>query len=371
MDARGRGFALIIVIVATTTVFALAIQGSVAVRSNVVEVTARRDQAAFLRSAESAARLALAGLVSLQSAGSGRADGDGALGGSDAAAPGAEPAEEPDPEELDLPEMPPQIKELIGDMMRSTEQGEDANLSTGFAKRQAESRRQADNLLRRRGIPARPVRVVIDERSFDVEIIDRGGLLNPNVASEESLRRYFVAKDVDGARAARLAAEIADWRDEDDFVRPAGAERESYLRVGVAIRNGPMASLDELLYLPSMTPEIMRAARDELTLVSEGTIHAGSAPEPVLTSLPGIDRALAQEIIALRRAGSLTEAALDEMLSRLEQETRDLLTIDPSIFIAIRVTDPETSMTAVGRAVMGDAGLRALAMRLSAAEVEE
>ncbi len=368
MDTRGRGFALIVVLVATTIVFSLAMQGSVGVRSRVVEVIARRDQAAFLRGADSAARVALAGLVSLRGA---DARADGAGGGSEASAPSEEPAEEPDPEDLDLPEMPPQIKELVGDMMRSAEQEDAVDVSTGFAERQARAQRQADNLIRSRGLPARSVRVEIDDRPFEVEIIDRGGLLNPNVADEQTLRRYFIGKGVDGARAARLAAEIADWRDEDDFVRPSGAERESYWRAGIAIRNGPFVSLSELLYLPSMTPDLLRAVRFDLTVVSEGTIHAGTAPEAVLLSLPGVDRAIVDQIVSLRRSGELTEAALDELFSPIEDEARELLKVKPSAFVSVRVRDPESSMTAVGHGVVDESGLGALSMRLSGGELEE
>jgi len=370
MDARGRGFALIIVVVVTSTIFALAIQGSVAVRTNIVEVTARRDQARFLRDAESAARLAIAGLVSLR-----RGDDSGAdaAGGGDASAgggEGAESSEEPDPEDLDLPEMPPQIKELIGDMVRSADKGE-ANISTGFADRQRQNARQADNLLRSRGLPGRSIRVEVDDRFLEVSLFDRGGVLNPNVASEEQMRRYFAAKGVDGGRSARLAAEIADWVDEDSFVRPGGAEREEHLRRGVAIRNGPMASLDELLYLPSMTPDLLRTMRDDLTLASEGAIHAASAPEAVLLSVDGVDHALVDQLFALRSSGSLTEQALDEMLSSLEDEARETLTLDPSVFLSVRVVDPETRMAAIGRGVVGNVGLTALQMRLDAVSQEE
>ncbi len=52
-----------------------------------------------------------------------------------------------------------------------------------------------------------------------------------------------------------LADSILDWIDTDDTVRMYGAESESY--VNVMPTNGPLTSLDELLYVVGVTPELL------------------------------------------------------------------------------------------------------------------
>ncbi len=54
-----------------------------------------------------------------------------------------------------------------------------------------------------------------------------------------------------------LAASIVDWLDPDDEPRTGGAEVDSYAGLGYRPRNGPLTSLEELLYVIGMTPEIL------------------------------------------------------------------------------------------------------------------
>ncbi|MEC9374534.1 MAG: hypothetical protein VYC34_11855, partial [Planctomycetota bacterium] len=72
MDVRRRGFALIIALLATSAIFALAMQGAASSRRAVAEVIAIRDGAEAARDARSAACIALIALTTA---------GDRSLGG--------------------------------------------------------------------------------------------------------------------------------------------------------------------------------------------------------------------------------------------------------------------------------------------------
>ena len=83
-------------------------------------------------------------------------------------------------------------------------------------------------------------------------LTDEASKLNVNAASDanfEKLPRVTPA----------MAAALLDYIDEDDVPRPEGAEQEYYsaLPRPYRIRNGPLASLDELLLVRGFTPDLV------------------------------------------------------------------------------------------------------------------
>lgn len=144
---------------------------------------------------------------------------------------------------------------------------------------------------------------------FTLELRDVGSAINPNTFGEAALRAFFSeGLELDYALADRITQAILDWRDEDDLPRIGGAEREEYLRAGMAVlpANRGFASVDDLRHVMGMTPEILEAARPYLTLIPQvARINVNSAPAPVLRALPGVSAAGAEEIIRLREAGIL------------------------------------------------------------------
>lgn len=54
-----------------------------------------------------------------------------------------------------------------------------------------------------------------------------------------------------------LANAIVDWLDADDDPRTGGAEADSYAGLGYRPRNGPLNSIEELLYVQGMTPQLL------------------------------------------------------------------------------------------------------------------
>lgn len=332
MVIRRRSFALIVVLVATAAVFALAIEGGVAVRAAIIEAGALRSSARLEREARNAATIALAGLTVA-------ADADQA--GADALGADAPDAQRP-PDEVkapEIPDLPPVVKELLGKMLEKPQKQDPSGGATALSS--AISRRGAATgpytTYARVGTPGGAIEVRVDGERFAVKMRDEAGLLNLNTADEAQLTRYFLLKGFEPPLNEELAQQIVDWRDPDDFVRPRGAEREQYAQRGLTIRNGPMRALEELLYLPSMTRSIYERILPEVTLDGEGRTHAGSASREVLLSIPDMTPAAVDEVIRLRDAGVLTEQSLAEALSGTALAALDKLRVTPTSLVRLRV----------------------------------
>lgn len=189
-----------------------------------------------------------------------------------------------------------------------------------------------------------PDSLLLGEARYAVRLRDAGAALHLNRASEDELRRLFLALRVDAGEADRLAQAILDWRDADDLRRARGAERDDYLGESRAElpRNGPFASLDELLAVRGMTAERFAAVRQYLTLLGTGQVNLNAAARPVLLALPGLTEE-AVAVLLRRRQGrrpvrsvqELTlelspparraiEAELPRLLSRATFETREV-----------------------------------------------
>jgi len=137
------------------------------------------------------------------------------------------------------------------------------------------------------------------ERSIESEKLDI------NRAGEPTLSAFFRKIGVDLAEADRLAAEIADWRDEDDLARPNGAEKNDYAAAkDKMIGDRPFDSLAELKSVFHMTPEIYECAAPTLTLF--GT---GAAPTARVMALIGKPAISDDPVRAAARLGTSVRGA--------------------------------------------------------------
>lgn len=111
---------------------------------------------------------------------------------------------------------------------------------------------------------------------------------------------------------------IKDWLDSDEDVSARGAESAYYqtLTPPYNARNGPLDSLDELLLVKGITPEIFFGSegkpgiRDCLTVYGDGQININTAPKLVLRALsPDITTERADAMDNYRRdpANSLSD----------------------------------------------------------------
>jgi general secretion pathway protein K len=143
----------------------------------------------------------------------------------------------------------------------------------------------------------------MDEQRYAVQLRDVGATLNVNTASEEELRRLFVALRIDAGQADRLAQAIADWRDVDDLHRARGAEVDAYLKASAPVlpANALFRDERELRWILGMSTEVYGRIVPVLTTVGSGRVNLRTAGRPVLLSLPGMTEEAVEVVVRLRR----------------------------------------------------------------------
>ncbi len=359
MAVHRRAFALILVLVAVSATFALAVQGAVALRTTMAESNVMRRSSELSRQAQSAAAIVFAALTSGDPLRVDRAGSSGSATSSQAPAPTVD--------DSDLPEMPPEMKDfLIGVIQRqkADQPGGPSSLSPDSLTSTRTGGAYA--ALKRHGLPTQPLVVTLDNERFHVSAIDAMGGLNINTADKDQLKRYFRARGIVEPQNLNLADEILDWRDEDNVPRSRGAERSIYQNRGITIRNGDFESVDELLYLPSMTRELLDSIRQELTIVGDGMIHAGSASFAVLMSAPDMTQEAARRIIAKRQTEKLDSDSLKEALGGLSRDAAALLRLQPSTLITLRLEPESGGAARLATALISDQrGVTGLTIRMA------
>lgn len=158
------------------------------------------------------------------------------------------------------------------------------------------------------------------------------------------LARALGAHGIPPAVADSLTDAFLDWRDADDSARTFGAERSWYLSRGEpAPRNGPLASVDELLSVRGFATwmgEDGASGIASMLRADSGRVFLDAAPSAVLAALPGITPQAAAVLEQRRRSGgeplpellSLIGIVPEESRRSLEQaftELGDILTVRP------------------------------------------
>lgn len=144
------------------------------------------------------------------------------------------------------------------------------------------------------------------ELRFTIDVYDTGSLIHINIVPEDLLLRFFTqGLRIDYVTASRLVQAILDWRDEDDFPRVGGAERDEYIAAGAAVlpANNPFRNVEELRYVMGMTPELYDRIRPFVTVIGSGRISVNAAPVEVLAALPGMTHGHALTLVRARNAG--------------------------------------------------------------------
>jgi len=107
--------------------------------------------------------------------------------------------------------------------------------------------------------------------AFRVRLVDESGKININRVNDETLRRIFTNLGLDEARRVILVDSIMDWRDADDLHRPNGAENDYYASLSppYSAKNGPLDSVEYLLWIKGMTPELFFGYSDETSQAAD------------------------------------------------------------------------------------------------------
>ncbi len=197
---------------------------------------------------------------------------------------------------------------------------------------------------------------------FRVRLVDESGRININRVSEETLRRVFTNLGIDDARRDILVDSIMDWRDADDLHRANGAENDYYASLSPAYtaKNGPLDTVEDLLWIRGMTNELFFGApepadpaaqpsgrialRDIFTVDSPiDRVNLRTASAEVLHALMGISLEKSRTFVEERR--KLSEKTLTDLLPLL-----GIGSGDPALQMFIFTHPSVVAVVAEGRA---------------------
>ncbi len=169
----------------------------------------------------------------------------------------------------------------------------------------------------------------LGQGSYRVRLLDETGRININRASEETLRSIFTNLGIEEPRRSILVDSILDWRDEDDLARVNGAESEYYLSLSPSYtpKNGPFDTVEELLWVRGVTPELFYGQKDAAGLRRVGLkdiftvdsptdrINLRTASAEVIHALTGIPLDKTREFVEQRK--KMSEKSLTDLLALL------------------------------------------------------
>ncbi|MCM8774744.1 MAG: general secretion pathway protein GspK [Candidatus Omnitrophica bacterium] len=174
--------------------------------------------------------------------------------------------------------------------------------------------------------------------SFRYGVVDEERKIHLNQTnSPQILKRLFqLAAGLNEVDAHTIAVSILDWRDEDDFPYDRGAESFYYKsrKPPYIPKNADFNSLEELLLVRGVSPEIYRKVLPYLTLDSSGKININTASRVVLEAV-GFSESLTSKIWRYRAGKDTREGTRDDKFFK------DLSTVADNISGIYYLTDDE------------------------------
>ncbi len=128
--------------------------------------------------------------------------------------------------------------------------------------------------------------VSFGDGQFKVEKENESGKVNLNRAGENLLKMMLNNFQIEAADRDIIVDSILDWRDKDNLHRLNGAEDDYYLSLPqpYKCRNGDFTSIDELLLVRGVTPQIFYGGLKDMVSVYQDkeTVTASGGSNPIL-----------------------------------------------------------------------------------------
>ena len=142
--------------------------------------------------------------------------------------------------------------------------------------------------------------------------------ININVAKPEIISRLLqMIGGVEEDDANEIAYSIVDWRDENSATSHPdfGAEDDYYedLDTPYQSKDFSFESMDELLLVRGMTPELFEKMKPYTTIFGNGMVNINTAPKQILLVL-GMSESLADHVIAFRAGVDREEGTEDDRI---------------------------------------------------------
>ena len=150
---------------------------------------------------------------------------------------------------------------------------------------------------------------------YTVSIIDESGKVDINTVSDVVLKNLLISSGVREEEIDTIVDSIMDWKDPDDLHRLHGVESDYYMSLPnpYKAKNANFDTLEELLLVKGMTPEILYGSNEKRGIInfltvnsSTNRININAAPKEVLMAIPGMTPEFADMIIAYRGTKEIT-----------------------------------------------------------------
>ncbi|HEY5237615.1 MAG TPA: hypothetical protein VIJ62_04480 [Rhizomicrobium sp.] len=115
-------------------------------------------------------------------------------------------------------------------------------------------------------IDGRSINSRFGDAALTIVIQDERGKIPLNRLNEDQVRSMFAAAGMTGDRLDTLVDSFEDWQDDDDEVRPHGAEAPDYAPRGIKPRNGDFHTIDELSLIKGMDAPLFAKLAPALTI---------------------------------------------------------------------------------------------------------
>ena len=145
-------------------------------------------------------------------------------------------------------------------------------------------------------------------------LFNESGKMNLNMMGTRSgviLNNLLVNLGIAKEKADIIVDSILDWIDTDDLHRLNGAESDYYqsLPNPYKAKNGRLDTLEELLLIKGMSPDILFGTKEQKGLIHFVTIYSSTrsvninaAPREILMAMPGITEDVVNRIIEQRES---------------------------------------------------------------------
>lgn len=160
-----------------------------------------------------------------------------------------------------------------------------------------------------------PNMIQTDNGFYTVSITDESGKVDINTTPEVILKSLLMNLDIELERVDIIVDSIMDWKDPDEFYRLHGAESDYYLLLPnpYKAKNTLFDTLEELLQVKGVSPEILYGNKEKKGLIDFLTVNSGTdvininaASREVLMSIPGITSQVADKIINKRQTQEIS-----------------------------------------------------------------
>jgi len=153
----------------------------------------------------------------------------------------------------------------------------------------------------------------IGDDRYVVRIFNEAGRINLNTLNDRNkiiLDNLLVNLGVPKDTADTIVDSALDWMDKDPLHRLNGAEDDYYqsLPTPYKTKNAPFDTVEELLLVKGVTPDILFGTKDHKGLIQFVTVYGDAsninvnvAPKEVIMALPGVSEDAAGRIIDRRK----------------------------------------------------------------------